>query len=134
MRRFKRTIEKNGGLTELSACGYYEKLTAERERKKEAAVKRHFKRLLGSDAVKEVLQILALPRFRLNGAATSNRWRRSRCRHRNTAFRASRQGRIHYAYCANPLEEAVPKRVFVLMQWVIQATRPVSQISTHSGE
>jgi small subunit ribosomal protein S21 len=45
MRRFKRTIEKNGLLTELRAREFYEKPTAERKRKKSAAVKRHFKRL-----------------------------------------------------------------------------------------
>jgi small subunit ribosomal protein S21 len=47
MRRFKRTIEKNGLLTELRAREFYEKPTAERKRKKAAAVKRHFKRLRG---------------------------------------------------------------------------------------
>ncbi|BCF91468.1 30S ribosomal protein S21 B [Paraburkholderia largidicola] len=45
MRRFKRTIEKNGLLTELRAREFYEKPTSERKRKKAAAVKRHFKRL-----------------------------------------------------------------------------------------
>lgn len=45
MRRFKRTIEKNGLLTELRAREFYEKPTAERKRKKASAVKRHFKRL-----------------------------------------------------------------------------------------
>ncbi|CAB3726807.1 30S ribosomal protein S21 [Trinickia soli] len=45
MRRFKRTIEKTGLLTELRAREFYEKPTAERKRKKSAAVKRHFKRL-----------------------------------------------------------------------------------------
>ena len=45
MRRFKRTIEKNGLLTELRARELYEKPTSERKRKKAAAVKRLFKRL-----------------------------------------------------------------------------------------
>lgn len=45
MRRFKRTIEKNGLLTELRAREFYEKPTAERKRKKAAAVKRHYKRI-----------------------------------------------------------------------------------------
>ncbi|CAG4901212.1 30S ribosomal protein S21 [Paraburkholderia gardini] len=45
MRRFKRTIEKNGLLTELRAREFYEKPTAERKRMKASAVKRHFKRL-----------------------------------------------------------------------------------------
>ena len=45
MRRFKRTIEKTGMLTELRAREFYEKPTAERKRKLAAAVKRHHKRL-----------------------------------------------------------------------------------------
>ena len=45
LRRFKRTIEKTGLLTELRAREYYEKPTAERKRKKAAAVKRHYKRI-----------------------------------------------------------------------------------------
>jgi small subunit ribosomal protein S21 len=39
------SMEKNGLLTELRAREFYEKPTAERKRKKAAAVKRHFKRL-----------------------------------------------------------------------------------------
>jgi small subunit ribosomal protein S21 len=45
MRRFKRTIEKTGLLTELRAREFYEKPTAERKRKHAAAVKRTYKRL-----------------------------------------------------------------------------------------
>ena len=45
LRRFKRTIEKTGLLTELRAREFYEKPTSERKRKKAAAVKRHYKRL-----------------------------------------------------------------------------------------
>ena len=45
LRRFKRTIEKIGLLTELRAREFYEKPTAERKRKKAAAVKRHYKRV-----------------------------------------------------------------------------------------
>jgi small subunit ribosomal protein S21 len=45
MRRFKRSIEKTGILTELRARGFYEKPTAERKRKLAAAVKRNYKRL-----------------------------------------------------------------------------------------
>jgi small subunit ribosomal protein S21 len=45
LRRFKRSIEKIGLLTELRARGFYEKPTAERKRKKSAAIKRHHKRL-----------------------------------------------------------------------------------------
>jgi small subunit ribosomal protein S21 len=42
LRRFKRTIEKLGLLTELRAREFYEKPT---KRKKAAAVKRHYKRV-----------------------------------------------------------------------------------------
>ena len=45
MRRFKRSIEKTGLLTELRAREFYEKPTTERKRKKAAAVKRHYKRV-----------------------------------------------------------------------------------------
>ena len=45
LRRFKRTVEKTGLLTELRAREFYEKPTAERKRKLAAAVKRHHKRL-----------------------------------------------------------------------------------------
>ncbi|HLR29133.1 MAG TPA: 30S ribosomal protein S21 [Paenalcaligenes sp.] len=45
MRRFKRTVEKTGLLTELRSREFYEKPTAERKRKRAAAVKRHYKRL-----------------------------------------------------------------------------------------
>ena len=40
LRRFKRTIEKNGLLTDLRAREFYEKPTAERKRKKAAAAKK----------------------------------------------------------------------------------------------
>ena len=45
MRRFKRTVEKTGLLTELRAREFYEKPTSERKRKHAAAVKRHSTRL-----------------------------------------------------------------------------------------
>ncbi len=45
MRRFKRSVEKTGLLTELRAREFYEKPTAERKRKMAAAVKRHYKRI-----------------------------------------------------------------------------------------
>ncbi len=45
MRRFKRTVEKTGLLTELRAREFYEKPTSERKRKHAAAVKRHHKRI-----------------------------------------------------------------------------------------
>ena len=44
LRRFRRTIDKLGLLTELRAREFYEKPTAERKRKKAAAVKRRMKR------------------------------------------------------------------------------------------
>ena len=46
LRRFKRSCEKAGVLTELRRREYYEKPTQERKRKKAAAVKRHMKRNL----------------------------------------------------------------------------------------
>jgi small subunit ribosomal protein S21 len=45
LRRFKRTVEKMGLLTELRAREFYEKPTQERKRKRAAAVKRHYKRI-----------------------------------------------------------------------------------------
>ena len=45
LRRFKRTIEKTGIITELRAREFYEKPTSERKRKKAAAVKRNYKRI-----------------------------------------------------------------------------------------
>ncbi|QRN41633.1 MAG: 30S ribosomal protein S21 [Neisseriaceae bacterium] len=45
MRRFKRSVEKTGLLTELRAREVYEKPTTERKRKKAAAQKRLQKRL-----------------------------------------------------------------------------------------
>ena len=45
LRRFKRTIDKTGLLTELRAREFYEKPTSERKRKLAAAVKRHYKRI-----------------------------------------------------------------------------------------
>ena len=47
LRRFKRTIEKTGIITELRAREFYEKPTSERKRKLAAAVKRHYKRVRG---------------------------------------------------------------------------------------
>jgi len=45
LRRFKRTIEKLGLLTDLRAREFFEKPTTERKRKKSAAVKRNYKRI-----------------------------------------------------------------------------------------
>lgn len=45
LRRFKRSCEKAGVLTEVRRREYYEKPTQERKRKQAAAVKRHAKKL-----------------------------------------------------------------------------------------
>ena len=45
LRRFKRSCEKAGLLTELRRRECYEKPTAERKRKQAAAVKRHLKKI-----------------------------------------------------------------------------------------
>ena len=45
VRRFKRTIEKLKQKKDHRAREFYEKPTAERKRKKAAAVKRHYKRV-----------------------------------------------------------------------------------------
>ena len=45
LRRFKRTCEKAGLLTELRRREFYEKPTALRKRKHAAAVKRHLKKV-----------------------------------------------------------------------------------------
>jgi len=45
LRRFKRSCEKAGILSEVRRREYYEKPTQERKRKAAAAVKRHQKRL-----------------------------------------------------------------------------------------
>lgn len=45
LRRFKRSCEKAGVLTEVRRREFYEKPTQERKRKQAAAVKRHMKKL-----------------------------------------------------------------------------------------
>ncbi len=45
LRRFKRTCEKAGILSEVRRREYYEKPTEARKRKKAAAIKRNYKRL-----------------------------------------------------------------------------------------
>lgn len=45
LRRFKRSCEKAGILTELRRREAYEKPTAERKRKRAAAIKRHLKKM-----------------------------------------------------------------------------------------
>ncbi|GGZ93794.1 30S ribosomal protein S21 [Ignatzschineria ureiclastica] len=46
MRRFRRSCEKAGIVSEVRAREYYEKPTTERKRKKAAAQKRHYKRIM----------------------------------------------------------------------------------------
>ena len=50
LRRFKRSCEKAGILSEVRRREYYEKPTQERKRKKAAAVKRHLKKLARENA------------------------------------------------------------------------------------
>ena len=50
LRRFKRSCEKAGLLAEVRKREHYEKPTAERKRKKAAAVKRHMKKLSRDNA------------------------------------------------------------------------------------
>ena len=45
LRRFKRSCEKAGILSEVRRREFYEKPTAERKRKAAAAIKRHLKKL-----------------------------------------------------------------------------------------
>ncbi len=52
LRKFKRSCEKAGILTEVRKREFYEKPTAERKRKRAAAVKRHIKKLQRETAVK----------------------------------------------------------------------------------
>jgi len=60
LRRFKRTIEKNGLLTDLRAREFYEKPTAERKRKKAAAAKRHYKRIRSQMLPKKLYWLLCV--------------------------------------------------------------------------
>ncbi|HLU60921.1 MAG TPA: 30S ribosomal protein S21 [Gammaproteobacteria bacterium] len=50
LRRFKRSCEKAGVLTEVRRREFYEKPTQERKRKQAAAVKRHAKKLAREQA------------------------------------------------------------------------------------
>ena len=50
LRRFKRSCEKAGILSEVRRREYYEKPTQERKRKQAAAVKRHLKKLARENA------------------------------------------------------------------------------------
>lgn len=56
LRRFKRSCEKAGVLTESRRREFYEKPTAERKRKQAAAVKRHLKKLQREKSVKRQLK------------------------------------------------------------------------------
>lgn len=56
LRRFKRSCEKAGLLTELRRREFYEKPTAERKRKQAAAVKRHLKKLSRDTAAKRPMK------------------------------------------------------------------------------
>jgi small subunit ribosomal protein S21 len=56
LRRFKRSCEKAGVLTEVRRREFYEKPTAERKRKQAAAVKRHLKKLQREKAIKRVVK------------------------------------------------------------------------------
>jgi small subunit ribosomal protein S21 len=55
LRRFKRSCEKAGILTEIRRREFYEKPTQERKRRKAAAVKRHMKRVAREHARRERL-------------------------------------------------------------------------------
>lgn len=50
LRRFKRSCEKAGILSEVRRREFYEKPTQERKRKQAAAVKRHMKKLARENA------------------------------------------------------------------------------------
>lgn len=56
LRRFKRSCEKAGILTELRRREFYEKPTSERKRKKAAAVKRHLKKTMRELPVKRMIK------------------------------------------------------------------------------
>lgn len=56
LRRFKRSCEKAGVLTELRRREFYEKPTTERKRKEAAAVKRHLKKLQREQSVRRQIK------------------------------------------------------------------------------
>ncbi len=56
LRRFKRSCEKAGILTEVRRREFYEKPTAERKRKQAAAVKRHLKKLQREKAARRQIK------------------------------------------------------------------------------
>jgi hypothetical protein len=108
-------------LTELRAASY-EQPTAERKRKKKAAaVKRRFKRLRSQMLPKSSTDsgVAAVP-IEWSGGIQPVAAQRAPSR-KTRSFRTSRQGRIHYARCANPLEEAVPSGYLCLMHvWCVR--------------
>ncbi len=53
LRRFKRTCEKAGILSEIRRREFYEKPTAVRKRKAAAAVKRHLKKMQRESAARQ---------------------------------------------------------------------------------
>lgn len=55
LRRFKRSCEKAGILSEVRRREFYEKPTQERKRKQAAAVKRHLRRLARENAHRQRL-------------------------------------------------------------------------------
>jgi small subunit ribosomal protein S21 len=56
LRRFKRSCEKAGILTELRRREFYEKPTTERKRKQAAAVKRHMKKIARETSIKRQIK------------------------------------------------------------------------------
>jgi ribosomal protein S21 len=61
LRRFKRSCEKAGILSEVRRREFYEKPTQERKRKKAAAVKRHLKKLARESARRTRLYYFSIP-------------------------------------------------------------------------
>lgn len=53
LRRFKRACEKAGILTEMRRREFYEKPTEERKRRMAAAVKRHWKRIMRDNPMRD---------------------------------------------------------------------------------
>jgi len=56
LRRFKRSCEKAGILTELRRREFYEKPTTERKRKQAAAIKRHMKKIARETSIKRQIK------------------------------------------------------------------------------
>jgi Ribosomal protein S21 len=73
MRRFKRTMEKKRLTDGTSRSRVLRKAYGGAQAQEGGCGEASFQASAWPDAAKEVLLILALPRFRFNGAATSNR-------------------------------------------------------------